>query len=268
MEAQKNNLSIPMAIVAAGIIIFGGIFMKKGRSSGSTKSTVNDAPLVSISYKVPPVSENDHIIGNPDAKIVMVEYSDLECPACQFFHPILDQVIEQYGKGGDVAWVYRHFPLKQIHPKAVKEAEAAECAAELGGNQKFWAYVDRLFAITPANNGLDPLELPKIATYVGLDREKFVTCLESGKYTEMVEENLNNAAVLGVNGTPTTFFMLSKPLTKESISNLQASFAPYADGSGQPLVNVSADGKTIFIGAAFRFEGMKQIIDDVLKELN
>jgi protein-disulfide isomerase len=107
-----------------------------------------------------------------------------------------------YGASGKVAWVYRHFPLDQLHSKARKEAEATECAGELGGNEKFWSYLDRLMEITPANNGLDLAELPKIAQYVGLDVSKFNACLDSGKYAKKVQEQLTNAEATGGRGTP------------------------------------------------------------------
>jgi|SRR6185436_4627347 len=101
-----------------------------------------------------PITPSDHSIGSLDADVVIVEYSDTECPFCKTIHPVLHEIVKQYG--GKVAWVYRHFPLDSIHPKTRKEAEATECAAELGGNEVFWAYLDKIFENTPANNGLDP----------------------------------------------------------------------------------------------------------------
>ena len=114
----------------------------------------------------------------------------------------MKEVMDTYGKDGKVAWVYRHFPLDQLHSKARKEAVALECANEQGGNDKFWSYADRLYEITPANNGLDLAELPKIAEYVGLDVSKFNTCLASTKYDAHIEEEVQNAAATGGNGTP------------------------------------------------------------------
>ena len=99
-----------------------------------------------------PLSGSDHIWGNPNAKIIIVEYSDLECPFCKVFHQTLHQVVE---KNAEVAWVYRHYPILGLHPKAFREAEATECAFEQGGNDMFWKYTDKLFEVTPSNNGLD-----------------------------------------------------------------------------------------------------------------
>lgn len=103
-----------------------------------------------------PVTEKDHIAGNPGAELLIVEYSDPECPFCKRFHATMLQVMSEYGKDGKVAWVYRHFPLDSIHSKARREAEAVECAGELGGNDKLWEYLNKLEEITPANNQLDP----------------------------------------------------------------------------------------------------------------
>src|SRR3989338_8697419 len=147
-----------------------------------------------------PITDQDWIRGNPDAKVTIVEYSDLECPFCKRHHPTLQQLVADYD--GKVNWVYRHFPLTQLHPKAPKEAEATECAGELGGNDAFWKYTDRLFEITPANNGLDPVELPKIAEYVGLNVSKFEECLASGKWAQKVKAQAQDAVNAGGNGTP------------------------------------------------------------------
>ena len=112
----------------------------------------------------------------------------------------MHQVVNEYDD--KVAWIYRHFPLDQLHSKARKEAEATECANELGGNEKFWAYIDRLFEITPSNNGLDLAELPRIAEFIGLDRGKFEQCLNSGKYADRVRTDLEDAINSGGAGTP------------------------------------------------------------------
>lgn len=96
---------------------------------------------------------DDHILGNPDAEIIIVEYSDAECPFCKSFHLTLHQVVDQYQ--GKVAWVYRHWPIPQLHPKAPKEAEAFECAGALGGNDMFWKYADKVLETTRSNNTLN-----------------------------------------------------------------------------------------------------------------
>ncbi|MFZ2149790.1 MAG: thioredoxin domain-containing protein [Minisyncoccia bacterium] len=96
--------------------------------------------------KIRPVSAEDHVVGDLNtAKLVVVEYSDLECPFCKSFHATMHQVVEK--SNGDVAWVYRHYPIPQLHPKALRAAEATECAWEQGGNKAFWKYADKVFEI-------------------------------------------------------------------------------------------------------------------------
>jgi len=95
--------------------------------------------------KLTAISEKDHVRGNRSAKIKLVEYSDFECPFCQRFHLTAKQVLDEYGN--DVAWVYRHFPLDQLHPKARPTAEASECVYELGGDEAFWKFTDEVFGV-------------------------------------------------------------------------------------------------------------------------
>lgn len=205
-SSGQQKLSIPVAIVIAGALIAGAVYL--GTSKGATTVAVNNQQPQQVAQQtgdleaMKPVTSDDHIRGNPDAPVKIVEYSDTECPFCKRFHSTMKEVMDTYGKDGKVAWVYRHFPLDQLHSKARKEAVALECANEQGGNDKFWSYADRLYEITPANNGLDPAELPKIAQYVGLDVGKFNTCLGSIKYDQHIEDEVQNATATGGNGTP------------------------------------------------------------------
>lgn len=214
---EKQNLAVPIAIVIAGVIIAGAVFYS------STKTPANNN-----ADQIPPkdsqeitglkdVSSEDHILGNPDAQLAIVEFSDTECPYCKNFHQTMNQIMDEYGKTGKVKWIYRHFPLDALHDKTRKEAEATECAADLGGNEKFWAYINRLYEITPSNNGLDLAELPKIATYVGLDKKAFESCLASGKFASKVEANYQDGLSTGVEGTPYSV-IISKDGKKYPIS--------------------------------------------------
>jgi protein-disulfide isomerase len=226
---KLNDLSIPVAIIIAGVIIGTSIVVSSKINQKNLPLAVNTAgqqpaPQPSDNLEaVKKVSKQDHIRGNPNAPITIVEYSDTECPFCKQFHQTMKQIIAEYGNSGKVAWVYRNFPLDQLHPKARKEAEALECANELGGNDKFWEYTDRLYEITPANNGLEESELPKIAQYVGLDVQKFNSCLSSGKYAKKVEDDVKNATETGGNGTPWSI-VITKDGKKYPLSGAQ----PYA----------------------------------------
>jgi len=232
METQtKSNYSTPIAIVIAGVIIAGAMYFSNGKK---VESPVAPLPQVSALDQIRPVTADDHIRGNPNASVIVVEYSDTECPFCGRFHTTMKKIIDEYGKDGKVAWVYRHSPIDQLHPKSRKEAEALECANELGGNDKFWQYTDRIYEVTPANNGLDAAELPKIAAFVGLDVTKFNTCLASGKYAAKVQTDVENAQATGGQGTPWS-------------------------------VVISKNGTKASINGAYPYESVKQTIDSLLK---
>lgn len=188
---------------------------------------------------VKPVSGEDHIRGNANAPVKIVEFSDFECPYCKSFHASMKQVMNDYEKDGKVAWVYRHFPLDQLHSKARKEAQAAECASELGGNKAFWAYADRLFEIAPSNNRLDLAQLPIVAKDTGLDQAKFETCLagdqRGGKFATHIEANVQDAMASGGTGTPYSLV-------------------------------IGAKGHIFPVNGAMPYEAVKAIIDAALKE--
>lgn len=203
---EKTLLTVPVSIVTAGALIALSILIHGYMLTGGANSIFTGNNNAALDGKKYPdtIKKSDHIYGNKDAKFVFVEYSDTECPFCKMFHTTLKTIVDN--SGGKIAWVYRYYPL-DIHPKAPKEAEALECAAELGGEEMFWKYLDKLFVTTPANNGLDPAKLPAMASELGLDTSAFNNCLASGKYAERVNEDKKDAATYGVDGTPNTFFM-------------------------------------------------------------
>src|SRR3990167_3135864 len=198
---KSRSLSIPFAIIIAGALIAGAVFIEKTPAAPSS-NTAAAGETQNQEITLRPVSSADHLYGNPAADIIVVEYSDLECPYCKVFHQTLTQLMKDYGKSGKLAWVYRHFPLPELHPKASKEAEASECAAELGGNDAFWKFINGVFAVTPSNNGLDPAELPRIATSIGLNQKAFEACLASGKYQAKIKADYDDAYAAGGRGTP------------------------------------------------------------------
>ena len=145
---------------------------------------------------------NDPILGNADAKISILEYSDFQCPYCAkaYVGAITDFKNSNYFSNGDVNLVYKQFPLNSIHPFAQKAAEASLCAQDQG---KFWDYHNLLFA---NQNALTTSNLREYASLLSLNESNFSACLSEGKYEEEVIKETSIAFSLGASGTP--FFVI------------------------------------------------------------
>ncbi len=160
-----------------------------------------------LAENIRPVSaDRDHVYGDPDAPISLVEYSDFECPYCKKFHSTAKRLVKAFD--GKLNWVYRHFPLAFHNPGAQKQAEASECASELGGNDTFWSYTDTIYERTKSNGrGFPIADLVPLAVEQGLDENQFSDCLESGRYAERVNEDFDEGSSIGVSGTPGNIFV-------------------------------------------------------------
>ena len=153
-----------------------------------------------MSSLVIPPSERDHVQGSLDAPVILVEYGDYECPRCGRAHPIVKQVIETLRD--QLGFVFRNFPLSQIHPHAERAAEAAEAADALGGPEKFWEMHDALFENQEALGGED---LVFYAHELGLDEKQVALALRTREFAPRVREDFIGGVRSGVNGTPTFF---------------------------------------------------------------
>ena len=236
MEQSKNGTYlIAGAIILAGLLIgFGVYFGNSGSTSTDTATTQNGT---ASEIKLNPITKDDHILGNPNADVVVVEFSDTECPFCKTFHSTMNKIVTDYGKSGRIAWVYRHFPLTTLHSKAVEEANATECAGSLGGETAFWSYINKIYEITPSNNGLDLAKLPEIAIEIGLDKKTFEECQTSQKFVNKIKSNFDDAIASGGNGTPHN-------------------------------VLVTKNGEMFQLDGALPYEMMKLVIDTVLKGID
>ncbi|AJQ97457.1 DsbA family protein [Gynuella sunshinyii] len=152
-----------------------------------------------------PVTSQDHVYGDPDARYTLIEYSDYECPFCKKFHVTAESFVDAHS---DVNWVYRHFPLDFHNPGAQTEAEAAECAAEVGGKQAFWDYSRLIFQRTRSNGKGFPIEnLTPLAEELGYDVKAFAQCLEAGTFKNKVLQQFQQGQSAGVSGTPGNFLV-------------------------------------------------------------
>ncbi|MCW1892341.1 MAG: DsbA family protein [Candidatus Uhrbacteria bacterium] len=147
---------------------------------------------------VPEVTGEDHVKGNANAKVTLIEYSDFECPYCAKHNPSIDQALKDFPN--DVRVIYRHFPLS-FHPNAQKAAVASECAAKQG---KFWEMHDGLFKMAETE-GLTIEGMRKLAGDLKLNTGDFNTCLDGDETLARVEADYNGGVAAGVSGTPGTF---------------------------------------------------------------
>ena len=182
-----------------GFFVVIGILMQTktaaNNNNGNTNTNTNPTNNGAGEIALQKVTKDDWLQGDKKADITIVEFSDLDCPYCSNFHGTMKQIMEEYD--GEVNWVYRNFPLTSLHPEAFKKAEAAECVGELGGNDKFWAFLDKMFA-----NKTALADLNGVISSIGIDTNDFQNCLDSGKYTEKVKDHSSQAVAAGGRGTP------------------------------------------------------------------
>jgi len=164
-----------------------------------------------VAPNVPPANltvsvDDDPFKGENHAKLILIEFSDYQCPFCgRFFQETLPAIEKEYVNTGKLKYVYRDFPIESIHPDAFKAHEAANCAGEQG---KYWEMHDRLFQ---NQNQLGAAELPKHGEAIGLKAAEFEQCLKSGKQGTEIRRDMEDGQKAGVQGTPTFFLGLQEP---------------------------------------------------------
>ncbi|HEX6730492.1 MAG TPA: thioredoxin domain-containing protein, partial [Pyrinomonadaceae bacterium] len=184
-------------------------FIEKLRAASSVQVFLNapESPVFSISTKDQPS------LGNDNAAVTIVAFTDYQCPSCASIHPALERLVKE--NAGKVRLVTRDFPLTQ-HAEAFKAAEAAEAAREQG---KYWEYVH---ALMQNQSSLGVEKLKSFAGELGLDRARFDSALDSGKFAEMVQRDVEDGMKLGVKGTP-SLFINGRRVTAKSYEELKTS---------------------------------------------
>lgn len=241
----KQNLNI-LTLVISGLLVVAAFligmlytkvqFLEKGVTADSGKNIAiplaSGAPAQPVA-NVPKITDKDHVRGDRNARIALIEYSDLECPFCKNFHPTAKQAMDAYK--GQLMWVYRQYPLP-FHQNAHKESEASECIASLGGNDTFWKFIDAIYERTTSNGtGFALDKLAPLASEVGVNQAKFTDCFDKGTYVKNVDDEISSGSQGGITGTP-----------------------------GNILIDTKT-GKTVVIPGAVPFEQLKAGIDGLLK---
>ncbi len=197
-EIKKDKVTVKKATLWKVAVAILAVVLVFNWMTGDDEGTSNNgeaklAPTISAEDYI----DDDPMIGDPDAPITIVEFSDFQCSFCKRFRTqTFDQLKEEYIDTGKAKLVYRDFPLHSIHPHAQKAAEAAECAEDQG---MFWEYHDLLFE-NQGELAIDDLKL--YASRSGLDTTQFNECLDSGKYASEVGKDLSDGQKAGARGTP------------------------------------------------------------------
>lgn len=214
-----------IAGVAVAAIVGLAIYLPKASGSKSTKATTSAAATNTNAAApkfndVAAVSKDEYILGDKNAKLTLISYSDLECPYCKTFHPTLKQLLTDYD--GKVNVVFRNYPLS-FHANAPKEAEAALCVGKLGGGDKYWEFIDKIFERTTSNGtGFALTALGPLAKEIGVNQTKFQTCLDSGEMTKKVTDDTADGNTGGVTGTPST--LIVDPKTGKTLSGIPGAY--------------------------------------------
>ncbi|HTH93446.1 MAG TPA: DsbA family protein [Candidatus Paceibacterota bacterium] len=210
---SKAPLTIAAAIVtgAAMIALALIIALHPSGSTSATGNTAGSAPTTptSIPASVTTLRASDmaHIRGDANAQILIFEYSDSDCPFCQQFHPVLQQVVKDYK--GKVAWVYRYFPL-DIHPDSHNEAEALDCVGQLGGAKAFNGFLDAIMNVTLSPTKDTFNTLATFASEQGVDKNAFNTCVANPATSATIDASIKESESIGAQGTPFSIIVNTK----------------------------------------------------------
>ncbi len=226
IKIKKENLWKYSTFLLAAILIVGAfIFFLKGGNNNTTGTVVgnNPTPNAPVTSKVTVSEDDDAVLGEKNAPVTIIEFSDYQCPFCRkFWTETLPSIKKDYIDTGKVKLVYRDFPLDSIHPAAIPAAEAAECAREKGGDSAYFKMHDKIFQEGNKLDGGDPItgpvrgtaqftndNLKQWAKDIGYD---ISGCLDSGKFKNEVNKDSQDAQAAGGRGTP-YFVINGNPLS-------------------------------------------------------
>ncbi len=208
---NKLIIGIASALVIAAFL-GGYVIGNLGETKTTTQNTYQPIPTQtptqpSTQTRIAISIGDSPVMGNPNAPVTMIEFSDFQCPFCgEFFSQTLPDVEKRYIESGKVRLVFKNFPLENLHPNAMAAAIAAECANEQG---KFWEYHNTLFENQTSWAQLSTTDAAKTfkqyASESGLDANSFNSCLDSGKYADKINKDQLDGSRYGVDGTPTFF---------------------------------------------------------------
>ena len=219
---MNSSIKIPLAIIVGGIIVAVAVYVSVPKSPAKN---AGDPSLVR------PIGIGDHILGNPAATVMIIEYSDFDCDFCKGFHDTLLQIIANAGVNGKVAWVFSQVPLSERRPNPRARARAAECVATTSGNDAFWKFSNALFI----NQPVDPSRYGELASSIGISGDAFASCYSTASTTleARITADRQNALDVGAQGTPYSIILVN----------------------GKPFE---------VMGEAYSYDAVKQLVDEAL----
>lgn len=215
---MKKEMFLPAIIIITGLVIATAVYTITSENYRPPITNKTQTHQISGADKILPVNIADHILGNPNAPIKIVEYADFSCSYCAQYQQTLHRIINNYGPTGNIAWVFREFPLPS-HPNAFQEAQTAQCVAKIAGNDVFWKFADILFA----NQPIKETQLGEYVSQAGADPTKVALCVSSKVTNRRILAQRKNAEAIGANGIPYTVILTSKGIQMSFISA-----APYS----------------------------------------
>ncbi len=194
-NAQKDKINKPLKEVREQLVEY----IRQARANIHLADLVtqlkeaSDLKILLDPPRLPVDLEDVRFTGPDDAPVTVIEYSDFQCPYCRKTQPVLTELREHYGD--QVRWGFKDLPLTEIHPEAMRAAQAARCADEQG---EFWAFRAKLFD----QELFTDAKYQEVAKEVGLNTKKLMECLDSGKFEADVVEDAREARQFGIEGTP------------------------------------------------------------------
>lgn len=192
-DDRRNSWLIPGAILAAGVILAYGVYTINHKAALQAHGDPS---------QMTPVSPSDHILGNPKAPVMIVEYADIDSPYSKDFQSVMTQVMQDNASSTNVAWVFREFPLVDQNQYAEADAEAAECVAAQGGTSAFFSFINTLQAAVPGDGQFNPADFSALIKALNLNQAKFDQCMSAHTYRQVVANDYENALAVGATGSP------------------------------------------------------------------
>jgi len=205
--SNQTSSAIPIAIICGFALIALAIFFTDKTNTPLVANQQNSAEVTQTNT-VRPIDKTDYIRGNPNAPILVIEYSDYDCPFCKQYHATLNQILNEYGVTGKVAWVYRQFPLGELHPNSPKISEAALCVGSIGGNDAFWKFTDLIFNERDIDDATNVTRLPDYAIGAGVSKDDYIACLDGRDMEDAVLKSIEDGHNAGARGTPYTILIV------------------------------------------------------------